>query len=85
MNKVFLITSNCVWDGSDVIEVVGIADSVSAAEKMMKEYFGDYNLVSEQIVQDSGIEKVMIIEAKDSVDIYAVSEVTLLSFNLNQV
>jgi hypothetical protein len=80
MDGVFVITTRYIWNGSDDTEVVGVVDSVSAAEQMMKEYFGDYKVVSEQVVQDSGLEKVMIIETY-----YAVSEVTLLSFNLNQV
>lgn len=73
-------------DGEE--EVIGVADSVDNAKEMMKEYYGEYKVIEEWDIRDSGIEysyKISVDFSKHGdTDDYRYF-VTLYDFTLNEV
>ena len=69
----------------DENSVIGIADSVENAEKIINEYYGEYKQISYTDIRDSNLEYSKILEVKGAFnDTYEV-EVWLEWFELNKV
>ncbi len=64
--------------------VIGIADSIVVAEKMIKDYYGEFNVISYIDVRDSSIEYEKILNVKSIRDDYNV-KVWLQWFELNRL
>lgn len=44
--------------------VIGVADSVENAEEMIKKYYGEFEEISRNDIQDSGLEYSKVLEVK---------------------
>ena len=65
----------------DDADVIGVAETIEIAKEMIKQYYGEYKIISFRDVRDSGIEFDMCIQPKDEFEY----NVTVMDFNLNQI
>ena len=66
MKEVYVITGELLDDLVDYgIDIIGVASSVTEADKMIKEYFGEYQQLDFNDVRDSGIENTRTIKDSD--------------------
>ena len=67
-------------DENNESTIIGVSDSVDKSVKMMQYYYGDYDLIKETYVRDSGIEYVYKIKVDNDI-----CTVVLRYFNLNMI
>jgi hypothetical protein len=65
--------------------VIGVADSVESAERMIREYYGDYKELSYRDIRDSDIEYSKRLEVKDHLDKPYMVEIHLQWFSVNEI
>lgn len=63
--------------------VVGLADSVENAEKIINEYYGEYKEISYNDIRDSNLEYLKVLEVKDAFEGTYKVEIWLEWFDLN--
>jgi len=65
--------------------VIGVANSVENAEKIIIEYYGDYKELSHRDTRDSSIEYSKRLEVKDHLYEPYIVEISLQWFSLNKI
>jgi hypothetical protein len=64
--------------------VIGVADSVESAERIIDEYYGEYEQISYRDIRDSNIEYSKVLEVKSTLGSSRV-EIWLEWFSLNSL
>ena len=67
--------------------VIGVADSIENAEKLISEYYGDYTEVSRNDIKNSSIEYIKVIDVdvvEDGISIQNTYSLVLEWFTLNE-
>ena len=80
--EVLIIHENDFDDNEQ--SVIGVADSVENAEKVIKEHYGDYKELSHRDIRDSSIEYSKSLEVKDYRDRPYIVEICLQWFSVNK-
>jgi hypothetical protein len=83
MKEVFVIHEKDLDDHEQI--VIGVADSVENAERIIREYYGDYKQLSYRDIRDSDIEYSKRLEVKDHLDKPHIVEVYLQWFTVNEI
>ena len=65
--------------------IIGVADSIENAEKMILEYYGKYKEINCIDVRDSGIEYIKYIEILDINNKPCLVEISLLNYIINSI
>jgi hypothetical protein len=66
------------------LTIIGVADSVENAEKVIKEYYGDYEVIGFRNIQDSNMEYCKTLEVEGIQGKSHRVDVTLEWFELNR-
>jgi hypothetical protein len=83
MKQVLVIHEKDLDD--DEQSVIGVADSVKSAEKVIREYYGDYKELNHRDVRDSSIEYLKWLEVKDHLNEPYTVRVSLQWFTVNEI
>ena len=82
--KTVLVIHEKDLDDEDKI-VVGVADSIENAEKVIKEYYGEFKEISYNDIRDSNLEYSKVLELKGAFEKPYQVEIWLEWFELNNI